>query len=140
MGEEDSPSSNLIVGTKEAPPFAMKTKKGEWSGISIDLWRQIAADLEYAFEFREQPLQALLDGTVDGSLDAVVAALTITSERELRFDFTHPFYTTGLGIAVASKQRNPWLSTLKTRITGFYQGCRQPGLVAFWGGPAGVVV
>jgi polar amino acid transport system substrate-binding protein len=113
IGEEDPPSRNLIVGTKEAPPFAMKTANGEWSGISIDLWRQIAADLEYTFEFRELPLQALLDGVVDGSLDAVVAALTITSEREQRFDFTHPFYTTGLGIAVASTQRNPWLSTLK---------------------------
>jgi ABC-type amino acid transport substrate-binding protein len=32
----------IVVGTKEAPPFAMKTREGEWSGISIDLWRRIA--------------------------------------------------------------------------------------------------
>jgi ABC-type amino acid transport substrate-binding protein len=113
LGKPDPTSRHLIVGTKEAPPFAIKTIKGDWSGISIDLWRQIAAQLEYPFEFREQPLQGLLDGIVDGSLDVVVAALTITSGREQRFDFTHPFYTTGLGIAAASKQRNPWLSTLK---------------------------
>jgi len=27
----------LRVGTKVAPPFAMKSKEGQWSGISIDL-------------------------------------------------------------------------------------------------------
>jgi ABC-type amino acid transport substrate-binding protein len=31
---------------------------------------------------------------------AAVAALTITAEREKHFDFSHPFHTRGLGIAV----------------------------------------
>ena len=68
----------LIVGTKEAPPFSMKTSDGQWTGLSIDLWRQIAADLNFRFEFRELALKQLLDGVTDGSLDAAVAALTIT--------------------------------------------------------------
>jgi ABC-type amino acid transport substrate-binding protein len=103
----------LIVGTKEAPPFAMKDSAGAWTGISIQLWRLLAADLNLRFEFRELDLQGLLDGVKGGSLDAAVAALTITPEREQTFDFTHPFYTTGLGIAYAPKHRNPWLSVLK---------------------------
>ena len=102
----------LIVGTKEAPPFAMKTD-GTWTGISIDLWHQIADELGLKFEFRESDLQGLLDGVAKGSFDLAVAALTITSEREKRFDFSHPFHTTGLGIAVAAKTRNPWLTVLK---------------------------
>ena len=32
----------LVIGTKEAPPFAMKAADGAWQGISIDLWRRIA--------------------------------------------------------------------------------------------------
>lgn len=103
----------LIVGTKEAPPFAMKSKDGEWTGISIDLWREIASELKLQFEFREMELGQLLDGVAKGSLDAAVAALTITPEREKLLDFSHPFYTSGLGIAVGSKRGNPWFAVLK---------------------------
>jgi ABC-type amino acid transport substrate-binding protein len=100
----------LIVGTKEVPPFSMKTADGQWTGLSIDLWRQIATELNLQFEFRELALKQLLEGVTDGTLDAAVAALTITPEREKKFDFTHAFYTTGLGIAVAGKAQNPWFT------------------------------
>ncbi len=115
LAKDPSVESNktLIVGTKEAPPFAMKASDGSWTGISVDLWRKIADQLNLPFEFRETDLRGLLDGIVDGSLDVAVAALTVTPEREQLFDFTHPFYTTGLGIASMSKQQNPWVAVLK---------------------------
>jgi polar amino acid transport system substrate-binding protein len=112
-GEPALSERTLIVGTREAPPFAMKTREGIWAGIGIDLWRQIAAELGLKFELRELDLKSLLGGVANGSLDAAVAALTITSEREKVLDFTHPFYTTGLGIAVASKGGSPWVTVLK---------------------------
>ncbi len=101
-------SRTLIVGTKQAIPFAFKGPDGRWTGISIDLWRAIAADEGWEYEFRERPLQGLLQGVEDGDLDVAVAALTVTSERETRLDFTHPFYTTGFAIAVR-KQEAGWL-------------------------------
>ena len=107
----------LIVGTKEAPPFSMKTADGQWTGLSIDLWRQIAAEFNFQYEFRELTLKQLIDGVTDGSLDAAVAALTISPEREKKFDFTHAFYTTGLGIAVAGKAQNPWLSVIRRFVS-----------------------
>lgn len=103
----------LLVGTKVVAPFAMKTKAGEWTGISIDLWKEIASTLDLSYEFRELDLHGLMAGVADGSLDAAVAALTITSEREERFDFTHPFYTSGLGIAVSGEKGNPWWSVFR---------------------------
>jgi ABC-type amino acid transport substrate-binding protein len=108
----DAPRS-LIIGTKEAPPFSMKTADGQWTGLSIDLWRQIAAEFNFQYEFQELTLKQLLEGVTDGSLDAAVAALTITPEREKNFDLTHAFYTTGLGIAVAGKAHNPWLTVAR---------------------------
>jgi ABC-type amino acid transport substrate-binding protein len=108
----DSPQP-LIVGTKEAPPFSMKSSDGQWTGLSIELWRQIAAELKLQYEFRELTLKQLLESVTDGSLDAAVAAFTITPEREKNFDFTHAFYTTGLGIAVAGKAHNPWFTVAR---------------------------
>ena len=113
-GEKAPHGRTLVVGTKEAPPFSMKGEDGSWTGISIDLWREIAAELDLAFEFRETDLKGLLDGVTDRSLDLAVAALTVTSDREKAMDFTHPFYHTGLGIAVPHKPRHPWLQVLRT--------------------------
>jgi ABC-type amino acid transport substrate-binding protein len=91
----------------------MKTKHGRWIGISIDLWREIAGEMNLAFELREMDLRGLLKGVADGSLDAAVAALTVTPEREKEMDFTHPFHTTGLGIAVPFREGRPWLAVLR---------------------------
>lgn len=112
--EKPSSVRPLVVGTKEAPPFSMKTAKGAWTGISIDLWREIAAELNLPFEFRETDLPGLLKGVSDGSLDLAVAALTVTADREKVLDFTQPYFHTGLGIAVAHKNRNPWLAVLRS--------------------------
>ncbi len=98
----------LVVGTKEAPPFSMKAEDGTWSGISIDLWRRIAEELHLHYRFKETTLQGLIDETAAGSLDAAVAALTVTNEREQVVDFTQPFFATGLGIAVPKTAKFDW--------------------------------
>jgi polar amino acid transport system substrate-binding protein len=116
-GAKGPPGRTLVVGTKEAPPFSMKGEDGSWTGISIDLWREIAAELNLPFEFRETDLPGLLKGVADGSLDLAVAALTVTSEREKILDFTHPFFHTGLGIAVPHKTRKPWLAVFRSFFT-----------------------
>ena len=111
--QQPLPQRTLMVGTKESPPFSMKEPDGNWTGISIGLWQQIAAELDLTYEFRELDLKQLLDGVRNRSLDVAVAALTITPEREKNFDFTHTYYTTGLGIAVASKAHNPWVTVFR---------------------------
>lgn len=90
----------LTVGTKVAPPFVIKQEDGSYTGISIELWRRAAEELGLAYEFRETDLQGLIAGLQDGTLDASVAALTVNAEREQVVDFSHPFHTTGLAIAV----------------------------------------
>ncbi len=135
-----STDKKLVIGTKEAPPFSMKTDDGEWVGISIDLWRQIASDLEYAYEFRQYDLPGLLQGLETGKLDAAVGALTVTSEREKRIDFSHPFYATGLGITLKSKNKNPLIGFLKSLLsydflrtaTGLIVLIFSVGLIVWW--------
>ena len=94
------PQETLVVATKEAPPFAMRHADGTWHGVTIDLWQGIAADLGLDYEIRELGIEETLDALEAGTIDAAVAAFTITAERETRVDFTHPFFTTGLGIAI----------------------------------------
>lgn len=106
------PSRPLVVGTKHSPPFAIKGADGSWSGISIELWREVAGELGLDYALRETDLAGLIRGLEDGTLDASVAALTVTAEREARIDFSYPFYTSGLGIAVAGERRAGWLGVV----------------------------
>ena len=46
----------LVIGTKDAPPFAVKADRGEWTGLSIDLWKYIAEQLHLRYRFKETTL------------------------------------------------------------------------------------
>ena len=112
-----APRSPLIVGTKEAPPFSMKGVDGKWTGISIELWQDLAAKLNLSYKFQEMDLEQLLSGVQSNSLDAAVAAITVTSDRERVLDFTHPFYTTGLGIAVSAPSGSAWIGVVRRLLS-----------------------
>lgn len=102
-------SASLIVATKHSPPFAWKKPDGQWTGISVELWRHLADELNLEYEFREQSLEEMLSGLESADVDAAVAAISVTAERHQRVDFCHPHFTTGLGIAVSAKRRtSPW--------------------------------
>lgn len=96
---EGLPDRTLRVGTKDTVPFAMK-ENGEWVGISTDLWNELAEELGLEYEWIETDLEGLLTGLESGELDASVAALTLTPEREEIVDFSHPYFESGLGIAI----------------------------------------
>lgn len=102
------PDRVLQVGTIVSPPFVTH-QGGRWSGTSIELWREIAGELGLRFELQERDLEGLFVGLEDGSLDIAVAGLTVTAEREHRVDFTHPFHTTGLAIALAHVRPDSWI-------------------------------
>lgn len=105
----------LRVGTKVSPPFAVKRVDGSWSGISIELWRQIAGDLGVEYEFYEYEIPTIIDKLEAGELDAGVAAISITAQRDERIDFSHSYYATGLGVAVL-RQREPNLWRLTQNL------------------------
>ena len=90
----------MRVATREAPPFAMRDANGRWSGLAIGLWQSVAQANGYDYELVGTDLADMVDGVADGDFDASVGALTITQAREEQVDFSHPFYTTGFGIAV----------------------------------------
>jgi ABC-type amino acid transport substrate-binding protein len=112
------PLRDVVVGTKQAPPFAIKAADGTWSGISIDLWSRIAGKLGLHATFREyQTVPDLLRATAEGKVDAAMSAVTVTSDREQEVDFTQPYYASGLGIAVPMDREIEWLPILRSFLT-----------------------
>ncbi len=119
------PDRELAVGTKDAAPFAMKDADGRWSGISIELWRRVAERLGLRYRLVElDTVQALVDAVAERRVDLGIAALTVTAQRREQMDFSQPFYSTGLGVAVArGGAAAAWLPVLRTFLSfGFLQG------------------
>ncbi|WP_107851771.1 transporter substrate-binding domain-containing protein [Oceanimonas marisflavi] len=107
----------LRVGITQVPPFVMETGDGRWEGISIDLWKDIAAGMEREYEWVPMSFSELLKAVESGDIDVAVGALTMTADRESRFDFSHPFYQTGLSIAVPPVPEQSLLSSLKALLS-----------------------
>ena len=104
--DEPPEREELVVAIKSSPPFSMKDDDGHWSGISYELWEAVAKESGRDFRLEELTLGEMLEGLEDGSVDVGVAALTVTAQREERFDFTQPFFQGGLGIAVPTTPRS----------------------------------
>lgn len=100
---DESDSSEVKIGIRVVPPFVIQETDGSYSGLSIELWEEISGRLDIPFIYEERDLIGLIQGVETGELFASVSALTITAEREKTIDFTHPFFVTGLGIAVPHK-------------------------------------
>lgn len=113
--------STLKIGVREVPPFVTRSIDGGYDGISIRLWREIAGELNLDYEFVEMDLNGLISGVRDGSLDAAVAALSVTPDREKFMDFSHPFYTAGLGIATTERPAGIWATVQVIFTWRFFQ-------------------
>jgi ABC-type amino acid transport substrate-binding protein len=105
-------SQPMLIGTREAPPFVMKTALDRWEGISIDLLAALSERLGFEYRLVEVDLPEMISEVADGRLDASMAAMTITAAREALIDFSHPFYRTGLGVAVSANKHTGWWSVL----------------------------
>ena len=110
-------SRELIVATKEAPPFAMKASDGRWQGISIDLWRHAADQLHLRYRFVEaNTVQDLMAATDRSEADAAVSAITVTATRAEGSDFSQAYYQSGLGVAVEGGVAD-WLPIVRTFLS-----------------------
>ena len=42
---DNATAGKLAVGTKHSPPFAFKNPDGQWTGISIEMWKHLTDEL-----------------------------------------------------------------------------------------------
>ena len=119
-GVEPNPApKTAVVATRQVPPFAIKTDEG-WDGIAIELVRRISQEMQVEVEYREMSLVEMLQATIDGEVDAAAGAITITADREQVMDFTHPFYSSELGVASRQRPAVTWLSGIKRVFSGAF--------------------
>ncbi|MCX2930516.1 transporter substrate-binding domain-containing protein [Mycobacterium sp. CVI_P3] len=97
----DSDPRQVTVAVHTLEPFVMKTKAGEWTGFSIDLWTEIANRLGWSTEYLDTgDVRGQLAAVTDDRADLAVGAISLTAQREQSFDFSQPTLDAGLQIMV----------------------------------------
>lgn len=82
-------------------PFEFRDTTGDLVGIDMDLIRQIAKLEGFKVEIQSLGFNAALQALNSKQADAVIAGMTITEERKQVYDFTDPYFDSGVQMAIA---------------------------------------
>lgn len=97
--EEEKPV--LTVGTNaEFPPFEYMNDNGEPDGFDMAVIRAIGEEEGFDVEITNMEFKSLIASLSTGSLDAVIAGMTVTPERQKSVDFSDSYYTATQSIIV----------------------------------------
>nr|WP_201468647.1 amino acid ABC transporter substrate-binding protein/permease [Microbacterium hydrocarbonoxydans] len=94
-------SETFVVGTDTTfAPFEFTSPEGDLVGIDMDLLRAIAEDQGFEVEIRQLGFDAALQALQSNQVDAVMAGMSITEDRQQTFDFSDPYFTSGIQLGV----------------------------------------
>lgn len=83
-------------------PFEFENENGEMVGVDLDLLKAISEDQGFQYDLIVAGFSAAVTGMEAGEYDAVIAGMSINPEREAKYDFSDPYYDSGVGMAVAA--------------------------------------
>ena len=81
-------------------PFEFRDASGELVGIDIDLAEAIAESQGFEIEWRSLGFNAALQALSSNQADGVIAGMSITEERQEVYDFSDPYFTGTMTLAV----------------------------------------
>jgi ABC-type amino acid transport substrate-binding protein len=107
----------LRIGIHEKPPYALKNPDGTWTGLAPGLWKGISEATGFPIEFVEIPYEDLIQQVAKGEIDAAAGEIEVTPAAEKIVDFTQPFLTSSLCIAL---KKVSWESVWKSVLKDFF--------------------
>ncbi|GAA2950782.1 amino acid ABC transporter substrate-binding protein/permease [Glutamicibacter bergerei] len=100
QGNESVDGQTYVVGTDTTfAPFEFR-KDGKLTGIDMDLLNTIAKDQGFNVEIRSLGFSAALQALSSNQVDGVIAGMSITDERKEIYDFSEPYFESGIQMAV----------------------------------------
>ncbi len=88
-------AGKMVVGTSaDYAPYESVDADGNFVGYDMDLIRAIGEKLGVEVEIQDMPFDSLIAAVQEGKIDAVIAAMQATAERDKQVDFTIPYRMT----------------------------------------------
>jgi glutamine transport system substrate-binding protein/glutamine transport system permease protein len=81
-------------------PFEFQDAQGNFVGIDMDLIRDIGKDQGFTVDIKPLGFDAALQAVQANQVDGVIAGMSITDKRKAVFDFSDPYFESGVQMAV----------------------------------------
>lgn len=111
LGASAASAAPLVVAhDTNFHPFEFKDETGKYTGFDIELWENIARRAGLEYKFQPMDFNGIVPGLQTGNIDAAIAAMTITPERQEVVDMSNPYFDTGLMLVVRAENAEKYKS------------------------------
>lgn len=101
-GDSGEAKTYIIATDTTFAPFEFQDESGKYVGIDIDLLAAIAEDQGFEYELQSLGFNAAVQALEAGQADGVIAGMSITDERKEKFDFSEPYFDSGVVMGIAA--------------------------------------
>ena len=124
-GAANTPSDTLTIGIHLNPPFVIKNDHQQYEGLSIELWKNIAATTNIHFDYVEYAdLIGILKALEYKEIDLTINPMYVNPQRVEKFDMTQPFFISSIGVVVPFLNRSPVAVFISNIFSlGFFANC-----------------
>ena len=95
--------NTMRVGFSTFVPWAMKNKKGGYTGFEIEVAQQLAKDMGVEVQFVPTKWSGIIPALLTGKFDIIIGGMGITPQRNLKVNFSDPYEFTGMSIVANQK-------------------------------------
>ena len=100
-GARESAGKVFIIATDTTfAPFEFQNAQSQYVGIDIELLAAIAKDQGFAYDLKPLGFSAAVAALESSQADGVIAGMSITDARKLKYDFSAPYYDSGVVMAI----------------------------------------
>ncbi|MDR1950078.1 MAG: transporter substrate-binding domain-containing protein [Spirochaetaceae bacterium] len=106
-GKADTGGKVYAIATDTTfAPFEFQDAGSNYVGIDIDLLAAIAADQGFAYDLKPLGFSAAVAALESSQADGVIAGMSITEERKLKYNFSQPYYDSGVVMAIRANNND----------------------------------
>jgi polar amino acid transport system substrate-binding protein len=107
------------IAAEPYPPFASLNASGEWEGWEVEIIDAVCKAAELDCVITPVAWDGIIPSLTGQQVDAIMASMSITEERQKTIDFSDPYYNTP-AVIVADKSMNiePTAESLSGKIIG----------------------
>jgi len=100
-GKSDSKGKVFIIATDTTfAPFEFQNAQSQYVGVDIELLAAIAKDQGFKYDLKPLGFSAAVAALESSQADGVIAGMSITDARKLKYDFSAPYYDSGVVMAI----------------------------------------
>lgn len=121
----------LVVGTSaDYEPFEYIAEDGSYTGFDIELMEEAARRMGVEMEWQDIGFDGLIGALQSDKIDAIIAAMSATAEREEMVDFTDPYFIGADAIIVA--EGSGFTVTANEDMAGYKVGVQSGTIQESW--------